>query len=81
MSPELESLSVFRSSQVLNLGIIIDPHLKFDRHISFVIGYSFYQLCLLSKNKNVLTSKTLEMAVYACYIESRLLQFFILRYI
>uniref|UniRef100_A0A8C2BTF1 Reverse transcriptase domain-containing protein n=1 Tax=Cyprinus carpio TaxID=7962 RepID=A0A8C2BTF1_CYPCA len=71
ISPELESLSVFRSSRVQNLGIIIDQHLKFDRHISSVIGSSFYQLRLLSKIKNFLTPKTLEMAVHA-FVTSRL---------
>ncbi len=38
ISPELESLSVFRSSRVRNLGVLIDQHLKFDKHISSVIG-------------------------------------------
>ena len=61
----------FRSSRVQNLGIIIDQHLKFDRHISSVIGSSFYQLRLLSKIKNFLTPKTLEMAVHA-FVTTRL---------
>lgn len=65
ISPELESLSVLRSSQVQNLGIIVDQHLKFNRHLSSVTGSSFYQLRLLSKIKNFLTPKTLEMAVDA----------------
>ncbi len=71
ISPELESLSVFRSSQVRNLGVLVDQHLKFDKHISSVIGSSFYQLRLLSKIKYFLTPKTLEMAVHA-FITSRL---------
>ena len=71
ISPELESLSAFRSTRVQNLGIIFDQHLKFDRHISSVIGSSFYQLRLLSKIKNFLSPKTLEMAVHA-FVTSRL---------
>ncbi len=60
-----ESLAVFRSSRVRNLGVFVDQHLKFDKHISSVIGSSFYQLRLLSKIKYFLTPKTLEMAVHA----------------
>lgn len=71
ISPELESLSVLRSSRVQNLGIILDQHLKFNRHLSSVTGSSFYQLRLLSKIKIFLTPKTLEMAVDA-FVTSRL---------
>ncbi len=71
ISPELESLSVFRSSRVRNLGVLVDQHLKFDKHISSVIGSSFYQLRLLSKIKHFLTPKTLEIAVHA-FVTSRL---------
>ncbi len=71
ISPELESLSVFRSSRVRNLGVLVDQHLKFDKYISSVIGSSFYQLRLLSKIKHFLTPKTLEMAVHA-FVTSRL---------
>ncbi len=63
--PDLDCLSVFRSSQVRNLGVLVDQHLKFDNLISSVIGSSFYQLCLLSKIRDFLTPKTLEMAVHA----------------
>ncbi len=49
ISPELESLSVFRSSRVRNLGVLVDQHLKFDKHFSSVIGSSFYQLRLCPK--------------------------------
>ncbi len=42
ISPELESLSVFRSSQVRNLGVLVDQHLKFDKHFSSVtVSISF----------------------------------------
>ncbi len=74
ISPELESVSVFRSSQVLNLGVLVDQHLKFDKYISSVIGSSFYQLRLLSKIQYFLTPKTLEMAVHA-FVTSRLVYF------
>ncbi|KAI2648261.1 putative RNA-directed DNA polymerase from transposon BS [Labeo rohita] len=70
-SPDLDSLSVFSSSQVRNLGVLIDQHLKFDKHIAAVIGSSFYQLRLLAKVKHFLTPKTLEMAVHA-FVTSRL---------
>ncbi len=70
ISPELESLSVFRSSRVRILGVLVDQHLTFDKHIFSVIGSSFYQLHLLSKIKNVLTPKLLEMTVHA-FVMSR----------
>ncbi len=50
-----------------NLGVLVDQYFKFDKHISSVIGSSFYQLCLRSKIKNVLTPKTLKMAVYVSH--------------
>ncbi len=68
ISRELESVSVFRSSWVRNLGFLVDQHLKFDKHISSVIGSSFYQLRLLSKIKNFLTPNTLEMAVHVFFM-------------
>ncbi len=48
---------------------MLDESLHFDKHISSVIGSSFYQLRLLSKIKPFLNPKTLEMAVHA-YITS-----------
>ncbi len=68
---DLGSLSAFRSSQVPNLGVILDDSLKFDKQISTVIGSSFHQLRILAKIKHFLTDKTLEMAVHA-FITSRL---------
>ncbi len=59
---DLGSLSVFRSSRVRNLGVLLDESLHFDKHISSVIGSSFYLLRLLSKIKPFLT---LEMAFHA----------------
>ncbi len=67
--PDLDSLSVFRSSQVL--CVLVDQHFKFDKHISSVIGSRFYQLRLLSKIRDFLTSNNLEMAVHA-FVTSRL---------
>ncbi len=54
-----------------NLGVLVDQHLKFDKHISSIIGSSFYQLRLLSKIRDFLTPKALEMAVHA-FVTSRL---------
>ncbi len=71
--PDLDCLFVFRSSQVRNLGVLVDQHLKFDKHISSVIGSSFYQLRLLSKIRDFLTQKTLELAVCA-FVTSLLLK-------
>ncbi len=68
---DLGSLSVFSSSRVRNLCVLLDESLHFDKHISSVIGSSFYQLRLLSKMKPFLNHKTLEMAVHA-FITSRL---------
>ncbi len=71
ISHELESLSIFRSSRVRNLGVLVEQHLTFDKHISSVIGSSFYQLCVLSKILYFLTLKTLKMAVHV-FVTSRL---------
>lgn len=62
ISPDLESLSSFKSPRVQNLGVLVDQHQKFDKHILSVISSSFYQLRLLSNIKGFLTPKTLEMA-------------------
>ncbi len=59
-SLDLGSLSALRSSRVRNLGV----HLH-NKHISSVIGSSFYQLCLLSKIIHFLYVTTLEMSVHA----------------
>ncbi len=37
--PDLDSLSVFRSSQVRNLGVLVDQHLKFDKHTLYCQKY------------------------------------------
>ncbi len=68
---DLGSLSDFRSSRLWNLGVHFDESIKLDKHLSSVIGSSFYQLRLLSKIKHFLNVKTLEMAVHA-FITSRL---------
>ncbi len=70
-SLDLGSLSAFRSSRVRNLGVYFDESLKLNKHISSVIGSSFYQLRLLSKIKHFLNVTTLEMAVHA-FITSHL---------
>ncbi len=62
---------MFSSSRVWNLGVLLDESLHFDKHISSVIGSSFYQLRLLSKIKPFLNHNTLEMAVHA-FITSHL---------
>ncbi len=46
---DLGSLSAFRSSQVRNLGVLLDDSLKLDIQISTVIGSSFHQLRTLAK--------------------------------
>ncbi len=68
---DLGSLSVFRSSRVWNLGVLLDESLYFDKHTSSLISSSLYQLRLLSKIKPFLNPKTLEMTVHA-FITSRL---------
>ncbi len=70
-SLDLGSLSASRSSRVRNLGVHLDESLKLDKHISSVIGSSFYQLRLLSKIKHFLNATTLEIVVHA-FITSRL---------
>ncbi len=64
-SLDLGSLSAFRSSCVLNLGVHFDDSLKLEKQISSVIDSSFYQLRLLSKIKHFLNVTTSEMAVHA----------------
>jgi len=71
LSPDLGSLSPFKSTGVRNLGVLIDQSLKLDKCISGVISSGFYQLRLLSKIKGFLTPTTLEMAVQA-FITCRL---------
>lgn len=69
--PDLGGLSPFKSTEVRNLGVLVDQSLKFDKHISSVVSSGFYQLRLLSKIKGFLTPITLEMAVHA-FITCRL---------
>ncbi len=38
-----------------NLGVEFGNSLKFDKHISSMIGSSFFHLCLLAKIKPVLS--------------------------
>ncbi len=70
-SLDLGSLLASRSSRVRNLGVHLDESLKLDKHISSVIGSSFYQLRLLSKIKHFLNATMLETVVHA-FITSRL---------
>lgn len=70
-SLDLGSLSAYRSSRVRNLGVLFDESLRLDKHISSVIGSSFYQLRLLSRIKHFLNATALEMAVHA-FITSHL---------
>ncbi len=65
-STSRRSLTVFGSSFVRNLGILLDESLNLDKHIYSVIVSSFYQLSLLSKIKPFLNHKTWLMAVHTC---------------
>ncbi len=53
------------------LGVIIDQHLKCDKHILFCYRIQFLSLRLRSEIKAFLTPKTLNMAVHA-FVTSRL---------
>jgi len=66
-----ESLNLSTSSQVRNLGVMIDNSLKFDKQIASVVGSSFFYLRSLSKIKSFLSTASLEVAVHA-FITSRL---------
>ncbi len=72
-SKRLKLLGMFSLSYrpcVRDLGVHFNESFKLDKHISSVVGSSFYQLCLLSKVKHFLNATTLEMAVHA-FISSR----------
>ncbi len=45
---DLGSLSAFRSSQVGNLGGLLEDSLQFDTNFH-VIGSSFHQICTLAR--------------------------------
>ncbi len=57
---DLGSLSAFRSSQVRNLGVILDDSLKFDKQISTVTGLYSATISVAFANKKLLraTMKT-----------------------
>jgi len=64
-------LQPFVSPSVRNLGVEFDNSLKFNKHISSVIGSSFFHLRLLAKIKTFLSGKSLEVAIHA-FITTRL---------
>ncbi len=48
----------------MNLGILFDSILKFEKHISAVVKSCFYQLHLLSKVKPFLSGKKILKPLY-----------------
>ncbi len=59
------------SSQVRNLGVIIDSELGLSKQINSVVRNSFYQLRVISKLKSFLSFQDLEKVIHA-FITSRL---------
>ena len=68
---DLGSLTSFLKPSAVNLGVIFDSELCFNKQISSVVKNSFYQLRTISKIKHSLSYHNLEIVIHA-FITSRL---------
>lgn len=59
------SLSNNLHSHAKNLAVYLDPLLQFDKHVNALIKSGFFQLRSVAKVKHFLSSKDLEITIYA----------------
>ncbi len=62
---QLGSLSNNLHSHTNNLAVYLDPLLQFDKHVNALIKNGFFQLRSVAKVKHFLSSKDLEIMIYA----------------
>ncbi len=68
---DLGSLSPYYSSEVKDLGFILDSDLRLNKQINYTVSASFYHLRRLAKVKPFLSRKSFEIIIHA-FISSRL---------
>ncbi len=68
---DLGSLSPYYSSEVKDLGFILDSDLKLNKQINYTVSASFYHLRRVAKVKPFLSRKSFEIIIHA-FISSRL---------
>ncbi|PIK51663.1 putative RNA-directed DNA polymerase from mobile element jockey-like [Apostichopus japonicus] len=70
-SVKVGGASIASCDQVRNLGVIIDKHMKMDKHISKVCKTGFYYIFNLKKIRKHMSSRTMSTLVHS-FIHSHL---------